>query len=79
VAESASEGLLDREEQRRLQAALRIEATTAVDLLTPLADIVSVGPNATAREVEALVAETGLSRFPIRDGARYDAGTSRST
>jgi len=70
VAESASEGLLDREEQRRLQAALRIEATTAADLLTPLADIVAVGPHPTAGEVEALVAETGLSRFPDRDGAR---------
>jgi CBS domain containing-hemolysin-like protein len=69
VAESASEGLLDREEHRRLQAALRIEATTAADLLTPLADIVTVPPTASARDVEELVRHTGLSRFPVREGS----------
>ncbi|TAM88819.1 MAG: HlyC/CorC family transporter [Jatrophihabitans sp.] len=68
VSESAAEGLLDREEHRRLQAALRIEATTAADLLTPLGAIVTVGAGVTAREVERLVAETGLSRFPVRAG-----------
>jgi CBS domain containing-hemolysin-like protein len=70
VAESASEGLLDREEHGRLQAALRIEATTAADLLTPLARIVTIGPDASAQDVETLVARTGLSRFPVRDGDR---------
>lgn len=66
VSESAAEGLLDREEHRRLQAALRIEATTAADLLTPLGEIVTVGPEASAHDVERLVADTGLSRFPVR-------------
>lgn len=68
VTESAAEGLLDREEHRRLQAALRIEATTAAELLTPLADIVTIGPDASARDIERLVADTGLSRFPVRVG-----------
>jgi CBS domain containing-hemolysin-like protein len=69
--ESASEGLLDREEQRRLQAALRIERTTASDLLTPLGQITAIGPDATARAVEQLVSESGFSRFPVRSGARF--------
>jgi CBS domain containing-hemolysin-like protein len=68
VSESAAEGLLDREEHRRLQAALRIEATTSADLLTPLADVVTIRPDATARDIERLVAQTGLSRFPVRVG-----------
>lgn len=68
--ESASEGLLDREEQRRLQAALRIERTTAADLLRPIAQTTSIGPDTTARVVEQLVSESGFSRFPVRDGAR---------
>jgi CBS domain containing-hemolysin-like protein len=71
--ESTAAGLLDREEQRRLQAALRIERTTARDLLTPLARIVTLPRGASAREVEQLVRETGLSRFPVRDGTRMDS------
>jgi CBS domain containing-hemolysin-like protein len=66
--ESTAAGLLDREEQRRLQAALRIEGTTARDLLTPLEKIVTLAPDASARQVEQLVRDTGLSRFPVRDG-----------
>jgi CBS domain containing-hemolysin-like protein len=69
--ESATEGLLDREEQHRLQAALRIEKTTAADLLRPIAETTSIGPDATARVVEQLVSESGFSRFPVRDGARF--------
>lgn len=69
--ESASEGLLDREEQRRLQAALRIEQTTAADLLRPIAETTSIGSDATAREVEQLVSVSGFSRFPVREGDRF--------
>ncbi|MGH8962423.1 MAG: hemolysin family protein [Jatrophihabitantaceae bacterium] len=68
--ESVSEGLLDRDEQRRLQAALRIETTTAADLLRPIAEITTIGPDATARDVEQLVSESGYSRFPLRDADR---------
>lgn len=69
--ESTAAGLLDREEQRRLQAALRIEGTTARELLTPLERIVTLAPDASARDVEQLVRDTGLSRFPVRDGVRF--------
>jgi CBS domain containing-hemolysin-like protein len=70
--ESTAAGLLDREEQRRLQAALRIERTTARDLLTPLGRVVTLARGASARDVEQLVRDTGLSRFPVRDGTRTD-------
>lgn len=70
VTESTAAGLLDRAEQRRLQAALRIERTSARDLLTPLEQIVTVAPGTSAHEVERLVHDSGLSRFPVREGAR---------
>lgn len=69
-AESAAHGLLDHEEQQRLQAALRVEQLCAGDLMVPLAQWVTVAPRTTGRELEALVVSTGFSRFPVRQGDR---------
>ncbi|MEO6885462.1 MAG: CNNM domain-containing protein, partial [Jatrophihabitantaceae bacterium] len=64
-SESAAEGLLDREEQSRLQAALQVEQTTAADLMIAMAELVTATERTTVREFEALVASSGFSRFPI--------------
>lgn len=69
-AESAEQGLLDREEQERLQAALRVDRMCAADLMVPLAQLVTVSPQTTGRELEQLVVRTGYSRFPVQRGSR---------
>jgi CBS domain containing-hemolysin-like protein len=69
-AQSHEEGLLDREEHQRLLAAARIERMTAGDLLIPLGRVVTISPNATVADVEALAAGTGFLRFPVRSGGR---------
>jgi CBS domain containing-hemolysin-like protein len=69
-AESAAQGLLDREEQQRLQAALRVDRMCAADLMVPLAGLVTITPQTTGRELEQLVVRTGYSRFPVQRGTR---------
>lgn len=68
-SESAAEGLLDPEEQSRLQAALQVEQTTAADLMIAMDAVVTTTDVTTVREFEALVASSGFSRFPVaKDG-----------
>jgi CBS domain containing-hemolysin-like protein len=69
-AESAAQGLLDKEEQQRLQAALRVDRMCAADLRLPLADLVTIAPQTTGRDLDHLVVRTGYSRFPVQRGNR---------
>jgi CBS domain containing-hemolysin-like protein len=70
IAESVSEGLLDREEHTRLTRALRIRTRVVADVAVPLDMIHSVpvaaadsGP--TIGAIEQSLAQTGYSRFPV--------------
>jgi CBS domain containing-hemolysin-like protein len=70
IAESVSEGLLDREEHTRLTRALRIRTRVVADVAVPLDKIHSVpvaaadsGP--TIGAIEQSLAQTGYSRFPV--------------
>ena len=70
IAESGSEGLLDPEEHTRLTRALRVGSRVVADVARPLADIRAVpvaaaGCGPTVGAVEAALAETGYSRFPV--------------
>jgi CBS domain containing-hemolysin-like protein len=70
IAESVSEGLLDREEHTRLTRALQIRNRTVGDVAVPLADIQAVplaaaGSGPTVGVVEKALAATGYSRFPV--------------
>jgi len=72
IAESVSEGLLDREEHSRLTRALRVRTRVVGDVVVPLAEIRAVpvaaadsGP--TVGIVEQALAETGFSRYPVVD------------
>ncbi|MCW1959610.1 MAG: hemolysin family protein [Mycobacterium sp.] len=69
IAQSRSEGLLDREEHTRLSRALQIRNRVAGDVAVPLAKIRSVpaaaGTGPTVAAVEQALAETGYSRFPV--------------
>jgi CBS domain containing-hemolysin-like protein len=72
IAESVSEGLLDREEHTRLTRALQIRTRVVADVAMPVDDIRSVpvaaaGSGPTVGAVEQALAETGYSRFPVTD------------
>ncbi|MCA2208671.1 MULTISPECIES: hemolysin family protein [Nocardia] len=69
IGESRSEGLLDEEEHRRLTQALGTSERIVGDVMVPLAEARSVplrGDGTTLGDVEAAVAETGFSRYPVR-------------
>ncbi len=70
IAESVSEGLLDREEHTRLTRALQIRHRVVADVAVAVADIRSVpaaapGSGPTLGAVQRALAQTGFSRFPV--------------
>jgi CBS domain containing-hemolysin-like protein len=70
IAESESEGLLDREERTRLTRALQIRHRVVGDVAVPLAGVHAVpvaaaGSGPTVAAVEQALAQTGFSRFPV--------------
>ncbi|OMB98824.1 hypothetical protein A5739_25630 [Mycobacterium colombiense] len=70
IAESESEGLLDREERTRLTRALQIRHRVVGDVAVPLARVHAVpvaaaGSGPTVGAVEQALAQTGYSRFPV--------------
>lgn len=70
IAESVSQGLLDREEHTRLTRALQIRNRRVGDVAVPLAGIQAVavaaaGSGPTVGVVEKALAATGYSRFPV--------------
>ncbi|WP_075233057.1 hemolysin family protein [Mycobacterium colombiense] len=70
IAESESEGLLDREEHTRLTRALQIRHRVVGDVAVPLARVHAVpvaaaGSGPTVGAVEQALAQTGYSRFPV--------------
>ncbi|MGA9375870.1 MAG: hemolysin family protein [Mycobacterium sp.] len=72
IAESLSEGLLDREEHTRLTRALQIRDRTVADLAIPLDRIRAVpvsaaGAGPAVAALEQALSETGYSRFPITE------------
>ncbi len=66
IAESRSEGLLDRDEHERLSGALALQQTCARDVMVTFDKLVTVPETITPDELEALVVRTGFSRFPVR-------------
>lgn len=70
LAESRSEGYLDAGQHQRLTSALSFGDRTARDVAIPADALVTVLTNATVSDLERVAAETGYSRFPVRDGDR---------
>jgi CBS domain containing-hemolysin-like protein len=66
IAESQREGLLDRSEHRRLAQTLSSTTRTVADVLLPLDKVTTLPAAPTLGQVEASVAATGYSRFPLR-------------
>jgi CBS domain containing-hemolysin-like protein len=70
IAESVSEGLLNREEHTRLTRALQIRHRVVADVAVAVGDIRSVpaaapGSGPTVGSVERALTQTGFSRFPV--------------
>ncbi|MEU1595583.1 hemolysin family protein [Streptomyces sp. NPDC005708] len=65
VEDSGQAGLLDPEEQERLEDALELGSRPVTDVLLDSALLVTVEPTVTPGEVVALTARTGYSRFPV--------------
>jgi CBS domain containing-hemolysin-like protein len=66
LGESRQEGLLDDSEHRRLAKTLSSAARTVKDVLVPTARLTTIPAQPTLGDIEAAVAATGFSRFPLR-------------
>ncbi len=69
IGQSRSEGLLEDSEHRRLAQTLSSAARTVADVLVPLDRLTTVSASPTVGEIEAAVAATGFSRFPVLSDA----------
>ena len=65
VAESRTEGLLDREEHARITGALALHRRTAMDALRPWSTVTTVAEDVCPASLEVLANRTGRSRFPV--------------
>ncbi|MEP6816081.1 MAG: hemolysin family protein [Marmoricola sp.] len=66
VDESREEGMLEQGEYERLAGALGFTLREVSSVLLPLDGLQTVGRGARVGDVEAVCAETGYSRFPVR-------------
>ncbi|MBM7807093.1 CBS domain containing-hemolysin-like protein [Geodermatophilus bullaregiensis] len=71
VTQSRREGLLGSEVSQLATGALTFEQHTVEDVLLPMEGVVTVPRSTTPRQLEAVVAEHGYSRYPVQgeDGA----------
>ncbi|WP_239336334.1 hemolysin family protein [Frankia sp. CiP3] len=74
VEESRREGLLDEDQHGLLSGALYLDERSARSVLLPVDRLETVPLGVTPRDVEAVAARTGFSRFPVRDPAGTLAG-----
>lgn len=65
VEDSGQAGLLDPEEQERLEDALELGSRPVTDVLLKRESLVTVSPSVTPGQIVALTARTGYSRFPV--------------
>jgi CBS domain containing-hemolysin-like protein len=65
VEDSGQAGLLDPEEQERLEDALELGSRPVTDVLLERESLVTVSPSVTPGEIVELTARTGYSRFPV--------------
>ncbi|MFI6643071.1 hemolysin family protein [Streptomyces sp. NPDC050504] len=73
VEDSREAGLLEPEEQERLEDALELGSRPVTDVLLTRASLVTVDQSVTPRRIEELTVRTGFSRFPVcaSDGGAF--------
>ncbi|MEU3459034.1 hemolysin family protein [Streptomyces sp. NPDC006733] len=65
VEDARRAGLLDHDEQERLEDALELGSRPVTEVLLRPAELITVDPSVTPRQVEELTVHTGYSRFPV--------------
>ncbi|MFE3634085.1 hemolysin family protein [Streptomyces sp. NPDC059168] len=65
LEDSGQAGLLDPEEQERLEDALELGSRPVTDVLLRRESLITVPPSVTPGEIVQLTARTGYSRFPV--------------
>ncbi|AVH59903.1 MULTISPECIES: hemolysin family protein [Streptomyces] len=65
VEDAGQAGLLEPEEQERLEDALELGSRPVTDVLLDGDSLVTVSPSVTPGQIVALTARTGYSRFPV--------------
>ena len=68
VEESQREGLLEDHQTQRVRGALEFTDKRAADVAVPVGELVTLTPESTPADLDALVAKHGFSRFPMADG-----------
>ncbi|MGY1684865.1 hemolysin family protein [Geodermatophilus sp. SYSU D00867] len=68
ITQSRREGLLGTEVSALAAGALTFEQHTVEDVLLPMDTVVTVPRSTTPRQLEAVVAEHGFSRYPVQGG-----------
>ncbi|MGQ4415482.1 hemolysin family protein [Streptomyces sp. SAS_269] len=68
LEDSGQAGLLDPEEQERLEDALELGSRPVTDVLLRRESLITVPPSVTPGEIVQLTARTGYSRFPVAAG-----------
>src|SRR4051794_18185575 len=69
VEDARQAGLLDHDEQERLEDALELGTRPVAEVLLTPGELVTLAATATPREVEELTVRTGYSRFPVAAAA----------
>ncbi len=65
VEDARAAGLLGSDEQERLEDALELGTRPVTEVLLTPEQLITVGPDATPRQIEELTVRTGYSRFPV--------------
>lgn len=68
VSQSTESGVIDKDEEKMLRGVFGFSDTVAREVMTPRTDLVAVDVAATFAEIIDSIVETGLSRFPVKDG-----------
>ncbi|MER6916991.1 hemolysin family protein [Streptomyces sp. NPDC000594] len=74
VADAGDAGLLDDRSAERLRDALELGRRPVGDVVVPVERVVYAGAGTTPEQLERLSAESGFSRFPVRDAERGIVG-----
>lgn len=65
-------GTIDAEEKEMIDNVFELDKTIARDVMTHRIDVVSVEADATMDEIVEIIAESGMSRFPVYDDSLDD-------
>jgi putative hemolysin len=63
--EDHDDGVIEPEERKMIDNVLRLEETTARDIMVPRVDIVAVAEDASSQEIVDAITEKGHSRLPV--------------